>query len=267
MICAMSRSQEDAASAILEAHLGWPVIHHDNQSSPGMYDLEIRYPAGRLGAVEVTSAENEQLAADFGALHKNPILRDRRLQRGWLAVLRPSASVKVARSRLADMLVLFEAVGISEASVYTVRSLDEDDRDVWARRQLDDAEVETVKAGSMQPGVVGITGPMRVGWLSTNPDDVVTFVEDFVASRPSDVEKLLRSGADERHLFVFSGAFSTGWQALRALGLDVPQLPVRAPSLPVGITHVWVAAEVGARPSRIAVWSADAGWQQAGTIT
>lgn len=102
--------------------------------------------------------------------------------------------------------------------------------------------------------------------LSRDPDDVVTFVEQFVESRPSDVDKLRRADVDERHLFIWGGEFSTGWVPLRALQLDVPDLPVRAPRLPEEVTHVWVAPEA-VPPSRIVAWSATSSGVTVGTVT
>ncbi len=96
---------EDAASAVIRAHPGVPVRRHDDQSKPGMHDLEIAYPDGRRGAVEVTAAEDQRLAAGWGALAKQPVLRDERLSRGWLVVLLPNASVNTARALLPDLLV------------------------------------------------------------------------------------------------------------------------------------------------------------------
>ena len=125
--------------------------------------------------------------------------------------------------------------------------------------------MQTAKTTGGPAGTVIMTGPMRVSILSQEPDDVVTFVEEFVALRPSDVAKLGRAGTAERHLFIWSGVFSTGWVPLRALELDVPQLPHRAPQLPEELTHVWVAPEA-TPPARIVVWSATTDWVQVGTI-
>lgn len=116
------------------------------------------------------------------------------------------------------------------------------------------------------PGVIWTVGPASGVWLSTDPDGVVSFVESFVRSRPSDVAKLGRSGGDERHLFIWLGVFSTAERELRALALDIPQLPERAPRLPPEVTHVWVAAQT-ARPSRIVHWPPTLGWVQAGRVS
>ena len=253
--------------AVIEAHLRTLVSLHDDQSLPGMYDLTIRYPDGRVGAVEVTAAEDQDWAARQAAVSACPVLRDARLKGGWMVVLRQGAMVNTARARLPDLLWRLEQAGIDEASVFSAGGFNEDGRYRWIPGQLAEAQTETAKATDIfAAGTISITSPMQVAWLSQDPDDVVTFVEEFVESRPTDVKKLGRAKADERHLFIWSGELSTGWVSLRALALDVPRLPTRKPRLPDEISHVWVAPE--ATPaSRIVVWSASSGWVTAGTTS
>lgn len=100
----------------------------------------------------------------------------------------------------------------------------------------------------MRPGAIGLTGAMRVEWLSSDPEDVVTFVERFASSRPDNLSKLRNSGAAERHLFVWGGAFPQDGASLRPLKLDIAALPSRAPNLPPEVTHVWVEAGPQERP-------------------
>jgi hypothetical protein len=252
--------------AVVQAHLQVPVVQHDDQSLAGMYDLKIEYPDGRVGAVEVTAAGDQDLAARQGALAgRRALLKDHRLAHGWLVVLCDSAQVNVARARLPTLRLRLEAVGLQEASVFSTGGLDEEEEHAWLPTYLARSQVQTAKTTGGPAGTVIMTGPMRVGFLSQDPDDVVTFVEEFVASRPSDVAKLGRAGTAERHLFIWGGVFSTGWVPLRALELDEPQLPLRAPQLPGEVTHVWVAPE--ATPSaRIVVWSATTDWVQVATI-
>ena len=249
----------DAAKAIIAAHTGERVVTYDDQSQPGMHDLEIHYADGRRAAVEVTASEDQLRAGDFGALHKQPVIHDQRLRQGWLVLLKPGAVVKRARARLPDVLAQFELAGLTEVTVHDHNGAK------WARDLLEAAEADTAKAGVMQPGVIGLTGAMRVEWLSSDPEDVVSFVEKFAASRPDNLRKLRNSGAVERHLFVWGGLFPQDWASLRPLKLDITALPSRAPNLPPEITHVWVAAD-GERPSRIVHWTPNGGWREAGRI-
>ena len=255
----MEDRRAEAAKAIIAAHTGARIVTYDDQSKPSMRDLEIHYADGHRAAVEVTASEDQQRAADFGALHKQSVIHDQRLRQGWLVLLRPGAQVNRARAGLPDILVQFEGAALTEVTVH------DDDHAKWARELLGSVNADTAKVGTMRPGTIGLTGPMRVEWLSSDPEDVVTFVERFAASRPDDLSKLRNSGAAERHLFVWGGVFPQDWASLRPLQLDIAALPSRAPRLPPEITHVWVAAD-GERPSRIVHWSPDGGWQEAGRI-
>ncbi len=85
---------------------------------PACTTSKIEYPDGRVGAVEVTAAEDQNLAARQGALAgRRALLQDDRLAHGWLVVLRDSAQVNVARERLPRLLLRLEAVGLQEARV------------------------------------------------------------------------------------------------------------------------------------------------------
>ena len=227
-----------------------------------MYDLRVDLGDGRFGAVEVTAAERQDLAATQAAISKQPLLTCSQLRSGWMVVLNEGAVVNEARSRLPGILMEFEECDISDLTVFRCEEGEE-----WAVERLKWAHVQTVQVVDfLNPGTIGITGPMRVDWLSLDPDDVVTFAERFIGRRPSDVAKLSESGADERHLFIWSGVFSEGMREIRALGLDVGAVPHRDPQLPKAVTHLWIAPSEGARPSRIVHWSPADGWAQAGVV-
>ncbi len=255
----MADWRAEAAKAIIAAHTGERVVTYDDQSQPSMHDLEIHFTDGRRAAVEVTASEDQRRAGDFGALHKQPVIHDQRLRQGWLVLLKPGASVNLARARLPDILLQLEEAGLGAVDMR------DDDHAEWALELLRSADADTARSGVMRPGAIGLTGAMRVEWLSSDPEDVVTFVERFASSRPDNLSKLRNSGAAERHLFVWGGAFPQDWASLRPLKLDIAALPSRAPNLPPEVTHVWVAAD-GERPSRIVHWTPNGGWQEAGRI-
>lgn len=252
--------------AVVQAHLAVPVWLHDDGSADGLYDLQIRYPDGRVGAVEVTAAEDPDLVERQSVLSNGrAVLRVAGLRYGWLVVLNDGARVKTAQARLPQLLRRLEAVGRTEASVFSAGDLDDEELP-WLPAHLVDAQVQTTKVIDAPAGTIAIIGPMRAAFLSRDPEDVVTFVEQFIESRPTDIAKLRRADADERHLFIWGGEFSIGWVPLRALQLDVSDLPVRAPGLPPEITHVWLAPEA-VPPSRIVMWSATTtSWVAAGTV-
>ncbi len=175
-----------------------------------MHDLEAHFPDGSWAAIEVTSAENKRLAAEFGAVRGDrAFVYDDRLQSGWWAALREGARVTQARRHLPDALVAMEAAGLSEFSTYGGGTGD----DTEALTQLlYRAHVRMVReAPELGPGRAALLVSGQSGWMNTEPDGVVDFVESFVERRTSDVAKLAASGANERHLFIWSG-----WQGTRS---------------------------------------------------
>lgn len=54
------RPQEDWAARCIGHELRVNVVEHDDNSSPGMFDLSIAYPNRPHGAVEVTAAADEE---------------------------------------------------------------------------------------------------------------------------------------------------------------------------------------------------------------
>ncbi len=105
---------------------------------------------------------------------------------------------------------------------------------------------------------------LRVEWLSSDPEDVVTFVERFAASRPDNLDKLRNSGAAERHLFVW-GRNLPGGLGVTATAQARRSCTALASTEPATGDHVWVAAD-GECPSRIVHWTPHGGWQEAGRI-
>jgi len=253
--------REQAARAVVAAHLRMHIAHHDDQTKPRMHDLELHFPDGRWAAIEVTAAEDRTLAEQHGALKgRRSTLRHADLRFGWLAHLAEGVNVRHAKSRLPELLAAFEDAGLTEVSAGSMW-LDEELE--WATERLAEAQVMAVQQWPTEPGMIHLLLPMRMGFMSRDPEDVVSFVEEFVARRPSDVRKLADTEADERHLFIWSGYYSEGWPSLRALQLDVAELPRRSPVLPPAVTHVWVANE-WAPPSRILHFSPEQGWVQVG---
>ena len=98
----MVRAGEDylqqRARAVVAAHLGVPVGLHDDQTEPGTYDLRAELGEGRFAAIEVTAAEDERRAADFGALARGRgTVHAPQLRFGWVFYLRGGATIREVR--------------------------------------------------------------------------------------------------------------------------------------------------------------------------
>jgi hypothetical protein len=99
-------------------------------------------------------------------------------------------------------------------------------------------------------GAVAETGCALAGWIGAflrDPDQ-----QDVLA-------KLARSGASERHAFVFLPGFTTAPFPVSDLLMRTdPPLPIEHPRLPPEVTHIWIvsmwSSGVGFR------WSPGIGW-------
>lgn len=116
----MADWRAEAAKAIIAAHTGERVVTYDDQSQPSMHDLEIHFTDGRRAAVEVTASEDQRRAGDFGALHKQPVIHDQRLRQGWLVLLKPGASVNLARARLPTFCFSSRRLGSGRSTCVTM---------------------------------------------------------------------------------------------------------------------------------------------------
>ncbi len=66
-------ADEDLASLVLRTVLGVAVAVHDDRSGHSKYDLQIRYPAGRIGAAEVVSTRDQNRTALVQAVAKRAV--------------------------------------------------------------------------------------------------------------------------------------------------------------------------------------------------
>jgi hypothetical protein len=90
-------------------------------------------------------------------------------------------------------------------------------------------------------GAVDSQGAAVPGWVSE-------FLRD--AARRDVLCKLQRSGATERHAFVFVTYGEAPWTVQSYLTRELDQLPAQAPDLPPPVTGVWVVSQLGRRGLR-----------------
>ncbi|MEU8234176.1 hypothetical protein AB0C12_31700 [Actinoplanes sp. NPDC048967] len=117
------------------------------------------------------------------------------------------------------------------------------------------------------PGSIYVTPEIPAertgGCVPTSGDALSEWVGDWAAcpSRPDNLTKLMRPVGVERHLFVIvPGLASTApFEVNDLLMRPGAPVPVAAPRLPDGVTHVWVMSTwSGASGFR---WSLIVGWQ------
>jgi len=263
------RGEEQRVAACIQAALpGVTVGQHDDNTTPSAHDLDLSLGGGRtFGAMEVTAAADAQLIQSWKLLEGRG---DRwivpELVGGWSIHVRPDARIKRLLQELPGLLQALEkdrittVPGPAERNELNVKA---DELGV----------VSALQGGTAFPGSVYVTPDIplkrRAGMVPSTGDALSEWVAEWIIepSRSDNLDKLRRSAARERHLFVIVPAFAT--PALFAVTdllarTDAP-LPTASPVLPPEVTHIWImgtlASGYGFR------WSPDHGWERFEKIT
>ena len=226
------RPEEARAAEILAAVLGGEVLPRDVPGAPGgTHDFDV-LTTETVIAVEVTRAvHGPSLAAErtrHGVDWTCPSLAE-----SWYLHHRPGRlGVKRLRSEIEQLLGLLERAGVAAFGAGAETPPRRDARAAIERlgtfgvrsgRSLGAAnEVPTLIFGSSSAG-------------STSPEVVNAAVEMAAEAKAGKLMAAL--GADERHLFLWLDGSAD--QANAAMSFDV--LPLRPPSLSLGVDAVWVA--------------------------
>lgn len=225
------RREEVAAEALVCAGLGGRVVERDDGSQPRMVDLVVEDRDGNAVAVEVTSTVARELVAQVAAMGRHAGARDQ-LRWSWTLQLRPR--IRVHRADLVDLLRDLETRGIDRTAWWLLRWHDS----TW--QQLRDRGVEFAVAQRSGPGGVAFAVAAGERVQPVSLELAVQLAEEFLASPAGrgNVGKLAKARASERHLFLIIE--DDNWAAATALrGDGVPQ---RAPTLPQGLTGLWMAS-------------------------
>ncbi len=242
---------------------------HDDGSSESQYDWDLVLPDGRSGVLEVTSVQDEPLLKiDKQLARDGRLVRVPGLAFGWYAHLRPPAHVKTARAKVGAVLVDAEHHGRSEVGGphYWGTGVEDVEQHQALLDRLDALDVWwAVRSDVLTPGTVSLERPGVAGFQMVG-DPVNAWVSALLFDRSSDVDKLNEAtDADERHLFVWVGGQPAlvSYGFMETLRAGEP-LPPGAPTLPAGITHLWLACDDW-RGSRVLVADED-GWREVGHI-
>jgi len=236
------------------------VRQHDDGSAPGMHDLEIWRSNRRIGAVEVTAAADGESIELWKLVNGSD---DRwiepQLGGGWMVSVSPKARAKRLRAELPGLLAGLESAGLSEvdrrrermtpginaASDLGVISAHQGASD-YAGSIYVTIDLPAERSG----GVVAQTGNGLADWIG------------HWAAQPEqlhNVEKLRKSSADWRHLFVLLPGFTTAPFAVSDLLMRAgAPSPVTPATLPPGVTHVWAMSTWSSGDGFF--WSTAEGW-------
>lgn len=260
------RDEEKWAAAMIAAALGngARVDQHDDGSQRGMYDLDIAYPDGHVGAVEVTAAADRasiqlwKLVNGSDERWIEPAIRG-----GWFVSLLPTARAKRLHAELPGLLARLEDAGVPEIR----RSGRRQETDPFVVEASELGIVSASQGGTDHTGSIYLTISRDLAQIGGVVDPtgaaVAQWVSAFLAEQQqADVlAKLARSGAEERHVFILLPGFSTApFGVVHMLMREDESVPAEAPTLPPEVTDVWLVSlwDVG----RGLRWSPDRGWER-----
>jgi hypothetical protein len=256
------RGEEVWAIRCISAVLGVEVEVHDDGSSAGMHDLSILYPDRPPGAVEVTAAADQLMIETWILATRGGRWIVEGIEGGWGVSFPKGASVQRLRAELPDFLRELEALG--------VQAVDPETR--WEPGPHDPRAASLgishlYQGGTSFPGCVYLLPQQESertgGAVPTEGGPLLEWIADWLA-RPDqahNLEKLARSGAEERHIFLILPGFAEArFPVVGYLTEDDAYPPTADPDLPPEVTHVWIASTwAGGHGMR---WSPDGGWQR-----
>jgi hypothetical protein len=250
-----------AQACISLALPGVAVRQHDDGSEPRMFDLEVIHDGRISAAVEVTQAADAQSTELWKLVNSDGRRIESDLEGGWHLSLLPSARARRIKAELPTLLRELEAAGVQQVRAAWSLNPGPFDRVATCLGIADLFQGETAYPGSIY---FTIAEPLEKsgGYAADTGNALPRWLEEWIRqpAQADNLEKLRRSGADERHLFVIFPGFSEAPFAVTDLLFrpDAP-LPTIPPRLPDEVTHLWAvstwASGLGMR------WSPAIGWE------
>lgn len=231
------RVVEEYARRILQRELGRPVVLHDDGRKPGMYDLRVGAERTPDIAIECVAALDPVRTETWnsGPAEGSFMLKS---TGDWYVVLKPHTRVDRVRRRLQDVIRLCEAAGINGRTEVDW-SLKHHHPDVFAT--LDALQIHSIaRYDGTGRVILSMTG--TGGAVDDHGYAVPGWIEEFLRApeRKDVIDKLERSGAAERHVFVEVDFMGVPWAVESYLGTNTEHLPETSPSLPLPIDAVWI---------------------------
>jgi hypothetical protein len=239
---------ENWARQIVEKALNLPTVINDDGSAPSMYDLRIGLPHAPQIAIECfrsvdeASMETWNTGPARGPLHLS-------LQNNWIVEVSTKARIKKFKLHIEPILQELENRGIYNLLVD--HHLKWQDATLFGKlASLDVTHAvcyELPGTGKVELGLPGIGGAVDEQGRAV-PDWISDLLRD---QKYEDVlRKLGRSGALERHAFVFGGFAGAPFEVEGYLARDINHAPTQSPDLPRPVTGVWIISEAGQRGLR-----------------
>jgi hypothetical protein len=251
---------EARAARIVARATGLKTFLQDDNRLPRTPDVRLEAEGLVVAVGEVVTTTHGRRAEQLRAFSRGELdFVSSDLTYTWWVTINPAADRRSLTRSLVPLLAAMEATG--EHLDFT-GSLDAS----RGRPRLEQFQVLGIVEAVCDsrpregPGRVigqlpGVGGALEVDWAAFR-GWLDRFLTSDMANRKA--RKLAQfPEIPDRHLFV-GVTWTAPWAVLRVLQSDVPDLPIEAPTLPVGVSHLWLyEAEF---PSRCLAWWPKVGW-------
>jgi hypothetical protein len=204
---------------------------HDDGTQDMLYDLELRWPDGHVGAMEVTCATSATLRhVTFQLDRQGPVIATEATRNWDVHLAADTTDVALVRSKIDYVLSLAEQAGLTRLRTGRFEA----GRSAAVAR-IRELGVDSGWSSECVSGQPRIRLHLPVRWWRQQPELVNKVVEDHAQRN---ARKLARSGCHERHLFVlFDLGEMEAWSVIR--DGEPPEAP---PQLPEAVTTAWAAS-------------------------
>jgi hypothetical protein len=254
------------AREIVETILGVPVERFDDGTAPRQVDALVRYP-DRVAALEIVSDPDKPFQSLQAELDRENPITVPGLHESWVVVLlsreswmvvlsaeakikKIKAKIKKIKQELPALLLAFQDNPSPKREPMGYRTFELHRLGILSAKPIDNSTAPGRVWLTLEAWGVGTGDERTVGeWVTRVLVEKAPDVPTKLAAHPDDVA--------ERHAFIWAIPISDrGVLAQLEPGDDHP-LPVTAPTLPEGVTHVWVA---GFWSPGVLAWFPGRGW-------
>jgi hypothetical protein len=243
-------SNESLAREIVLEVLGVDVERHDYGTAPGQVDALIHYPDDRVAALEVVADHDPEANKQQAALmRRKGQIKVPGLWGSWIVLLSHQANINDVERALPALLLELQNKPPQWRPPWEIKLSKRDRLRITPPQPMGNGAVS---------GRVWLEREAWGGWAG----DQHTLGEwvTRVLHREADVAAKLAAHPDvaERHAFIWATDTSDMEVQIQLEPGDDHPRPVMPPTLPEGVTHVWVAGRLFSQGAL--AWFPDRGW-------
>jgi hypothetical protein len=240
---------ERLARHVVATVLGVPVKRFDYGTAPRQVDALVHYP-DRVAALEVVADHDPKFHRQRDALKRTQHqIEVSGLRKSWTVLLTRKANIKDVRGALPELLLDLQDNPPPRRQPWDVEPSKLD--------RLGISKVWLMESSTVSGRVYLVPQPW--GGFAGNEHTVGEWVTEVLREQDDVPRKLSdHPGVAERHAFLWATVTSDMAVQMQVQPDDDHPFPVTAPTLPEGVTHVWVAGR--SRSQGALAWFPDRGW-------